>query len=111
MYCGSPAYRDGLDCGLAHLDRGSCRDRERAGVSIVPSIISQYLKPRVGGNLAAEVFHWSLPLEDMTDPGRPQPPLRPLTVVHPDIAEFMRQPQGELAGSPRRCWRLCTPSG
>ena len=93
LYCGSPAYRVGLDCGLAHLDGAHCRDRERAGVSIVPSIVPHYLMSRVGGNLATEAFHWSLPLEDVADPGHPQPALHPLAAVHPDIAEFMRRPQ------------------
>jgi hypothetical protein len=93
LYCGTPAYRAGLDCRLAHPDGASCRDRDRAGVSIVPSIVPHYLMPRVGDNLAAEAFHWSLPLEDVADPNHPQPPLHPLAPVHPDIAEFMRRPQ------------------
>lgn len=62
-------------------------------MSIVPSIVAQYLKPRVGSNVAAEVFHWALPVEDIADPGRPQPLMRPLAPVHPDIAEFMLSPQ------------------
>ncbi|AXB46058.1 MULTISPECIES: hypothetical protein [Actinomycetes] len=93
LYCGTPAYRAGLACGLTHHDGANCRDRERAGVSIVPSIIPHYLMPRVRDNVAVEAFHWSLPLEDVADPGRSQPPLPPLAAVHPDIAEFMRRPQ------------------
>jgi hypothetical protein len=38
LYCGTPAYRRGLDCGQSHPDGGNCSDRKRAGVSMVPSI-------------------------------------------------------------------------
>ncbi|MEV6445092.1 hypothetical protein [Amycolatopsis sp. NPDC051716] len=93
LYCGTPAYRSGLDCGLTHPEGANCRDRDRAGVSIVPSIVPHYLMPRVGDTLAAEAFHWALPLEDVADPNHPQPPLHPLAEVHPDVAEFMRRPQ------------------
>jgi hypothetical protein len=93
LYCGTPTYRVGLNCGLAHPEGANCRDRERAGVSIVPSIVPQYFMPRMSGNVAAMAFHWSLPLEDVADLSRPQPPLRPLAAVHPDITEFMRHPQ------------------
>lgn len=93
LYCGTPAYRRGLECGLAHPDGANCRDRERAGVSIVLSIVAQELMPSAGRNAAAEAFHWASPLEDIADPSRPQPTLQPLAPVHPDIADFMRNPQ------------------
>lgn len=93
LYCGTPVYRLGLDCGLAHPDGANCGERERAGVSIVLSVVAQGLMPAANQNAAAEAFHWALPLEDIADPDRPQPPLRPLATVHPDIAEFMRNPQ------------------
>jgi hypothetical protein len=93
LYCGTPAYRLGLDCGLAHGDGANCSERERAGVSIVLSLVAQQLMPSAGRNVAAEAFHWALPLEDIVDPDRPQPSQRPLATTHPDVAAFMRNPQ------------------
>lgn len=93
LYCGTQAYRTDLNCDLRHGDGVQCRDRERAGVSIVPSLIPHYLAPRVGETLTAEAFHHALPLEDIADPAGRQAMTRLLTDVAPDVSGFMLTPQ------------------
>ncbi|WP_280432615.1 hypothetical protein [Nocardia brasiliensis] len=93
LYCGNPTYRKSLNCTFWHEKHRDCRSRARAGVSVVPSIIPKYLKPFEPTDRAAQAFHWSLPLEDFADPARDQGRLRPLGRVHPDIKEFMLEPQ------------------
>ncbi|MCC3331038.1 hypothetical protein [Nocardia abscessus] len=93
LYCGNQTYRKSLNCTLWHENDRGCRSRARAGVSVVPSIIPKYLEPSSPADLAAQAFHWSLPLEDFADPTRDQRRLRPLGHVHPDIKEFMLEPQ------------------
>lgn len=93
LYCGTQAYRTSLDCDLRHGDGIQCRDRERSGVSIVPSLIPHYLAPRVGKTLAVEAFHRAMPLEDIADPSGQQAMMRLLTGVVPDVSEFMLTPQ------------------
>lgn len=93
LYCGDRAYRAGLDCGMCDHHEQSCRERERAGVSIIASIVAQYLLPIAGADVAAAAFHSSAPLEDIADPLQPQPPLFSLGRVPADLARFLRQPQ------------------
>lgn len=101
LYCGTPDYRAGLDCGLSHPEGAHCRDRERAGVSIVPSILPQYLAPTATATLAgtardtlaAEAFHYAQPLEDIADPEGPQTRMRSLAKADRDVVEFLWRPQ------------------
>ncbi|MFC8381728.1 hypothetical protein [Nocardia sp. NPDC057272] len=93
LYCGNQTYRKSLNCSLRHENDRGCHSRARAGVSVVPSIIPKYLKPFCPADLAAQAFHWSLPLEDFVDPARDQRRLRLLGRVHPDIKAFVLEPQ------------------
>ncbi|OLR93485.1 hypothetical protein [Actinokineospora bangkokensis] len=93
LFCRDRAHRSGLDCGIAHYGGAHCRGRKRAGVSVVPGLVAEYLAPRVGPTLPGAVFHWSLPLEDVARADRPQPPLRPSPTVRGCVADFLAQPQ------------------
>ncbi|WP_433223379.1 hypothetical protein [Microtetraspora malaysiensis] len=62
-------------------------------MSVVLSILAQQHLSFADDTLAAEVFHHSLPLEDLADAHWPQRPLEPLAEVSPEVAELMRNPQ------------------
>ncbi|SBW24502.1 hypothetical protein FDG2_4183 [Candidatus Protofrankia californiensis] len=93
LYCGDRIYRAGLDCGSSVHPDGHCRERERAGVTILTAVVTDWLLPLAGATAAAKAFHESTPLEDIADPDRPQSFLRPLGKVSPEVSQFMLRPQ------------------
>ncbi len=93
LYCGDQIYRAGMDCDRTVHPDAHCRERERAGVTILTAIVAERFLTLAGATAAAEEFHESTPLEDIADPDRPQPFLPPLGRVAPEVAQFMLRPQ------------------
>ncbi len=69
LYCGDAAFRAQLECGRDHPSGHSCRQRDRAGVSIIASLAANNY--RHNRDHAELTYCMSMPLEEVANPLSP----------------------------------------
>jgi len=98
LYCGDRVYRRGLNCEGCQGDDIVCAQRERAAVTLVTALVVYYILGREWrrpSEAAVAAFHHSIPIEDLADPGTPQPPIMDLNLrsLNSSLREFLMRPQ------------------
>ncbi|WP_371647876.1 MULTISPECIES: hypothetical protein [unclassified Streptomyces] len=106
LYCGDSQYRSTLNCDRTH-DDALCKERDRAGVSIVSALVAETAVGLGGRSAGVMAFHDATPVEDIASPDHLDAPIVPLVrSLDEGLDRFLRQPQ---RGSRRVAKELLRP--